>query len=356
MSQEDQDQGDEKPHEASAKRINDARERGQVAKSKELNAAIGLLGSALTMFGSQSLFLRGATQTARGAWGGLHVADAQSLSSFVDGALVLGLGLVLAVAVITAIASGMIQHGPLWATKALEPDLNKFNPVKGLKRILSPGQMLSTGAKAVALTLLIAGLVLWLAKTRWPRMISLAASSPGQIAQALWGQVALLLACCGGVMLIVGVLDLLHARHRQDKQLRMTHEEARREHKEQEGDPMFKARRRQRHMEMQQQQRMLDDVSSAQVVLNNPTHFSVALRYRPEEGAPMVVARGADEIARQIRERASEHGVVQIEDKPLARALYKHCRVGEPIPESFYRAIAKVLAEVYRQESARPRR
>lgn len=347
MSQEDDQDHDDKPHDPSPKRLEDARQRGQVAKSKELTAALGLLSAALMMYAAQPLFLRGASLTARSAWGGLHLAGKQGLASFIDGAIYGGVALVLFIAVTAAIMGPLMQHGPLWATKALEPDLNKLNPFKSIKKVFSPGQLLSNGGKALVLSLLIAGVVVWLATTRWSSQLNLAAQGPGQIAQGIWAQVALLLACCGGLMLFVGGMDLMYARHRMDKQLRMTHEEAKREHKEQEGDPLFKARRRQRHQELQQIQRMLEDVSTAQVVLNNPTHFSVALRYKPEEGAPVVVARGADEIARQIRERASHHQVIQIEDPPLARALYKHCRVGEPIPESFYRAVAKVLAEVF---------
>ena len=351
--QDDSHDQDDKPHEASPRRLEQARERGQVAKSKELHAAVSLLTAALLLWALRQPLWSGFIRTGQAAWGGLHGADPQRVGSAIDGMVFVGVLTLLAATVVSAIAGGLMQHGPLLAWKALEPDVNKLNPVKGLKRLMSVGQIASTSGKTLLLTLLIGGVVLWLAVTRWPRQVGMASQAPGQIAGAIWDQVAALMACCGAVMAVVGLFDLLYARHRQEKQLRMTHEEAKREHKEQEGDPLYKARRRQHHQALLEQRRMLEDVSTATVILNNPTHLSVALRYRPEEGVPVVVARGHDALAMQIRARAERHQITQIEDVPLARALYSSCRVGEPIPQNLYRAVALVLARVFAQPPKR---
>ena len=156
---------------------------------------------------------------------------------------------------------------------------------------------------------------------------------------------------CALVMVGIGALDFAWQRHSMSKKMRMSKDEVKREMKQSEGDPMLKGRRRAKHMELLGTNRMVQEVAQADVIINNPTHISVAIRYRPAEGAPRVIAKGADAIAMRMREVARENEVEMITNIPLARALHSSCEVGHYIPEEFFRTVAQVLAHVY---STRP--
>jgi len=349
MSEAEQD---EKTEEPTARQIEKFRERGEIAKSQELNSAAMLIGSALTLslFGSTAA---GPTmEIAKGVFSNLH--DYENTISTLDVYIV---GIVVELATLYApgfallmfmgLGVGLGQTKFLWTTKVFEFKPEKFDPVKGLKRLLfSADTVVNTLRNAVKVLLLgAAG-----AASVWyfaPDVRDLVSKGPWGTAETLAAIIVYPFIANAIIMILVGVGDYAWQLHRTHKRMKMTKEEVKREMKETEGDPLFKSRRRQKHMELLSVNEMVEAVGAATVVINNPTHFSVALRYADGDGAPTVIAKGADHIAFRIREKATERDVPMLTRPPLARALYKNVEVGKQIPEEFFQAVAEILAYVY---------
>ena len=243
---------------------------------------------------------------------------------------------------IVSVAATMAQGGFYLATKAVKPSLKKLDPIKGAKRIFGP-QALWEGAKMLIKCALVAVLVYYAVRAQMPLiggMVPMGAvlEIVNEHAMSLLRNVAL-------AGFLMGLADYAMQRRRVGKQTRMSKDEVKQEHKQQEGDPLVKSAIRGRQLAAARN-RMMADVPEADVVLVNPTHVAVALRYQPEKGAPVVVARGAGAIATRIREKATEAGVPLVQDVPLARALYTASEVGHPIPAELFAAVAHVLAFV----------
>ncbi|HEY1230771.1 MAG TPA: flagellar biosynthesis protein FlhB, partial [Ramlibacter sp.] len=251
------------------------------------------------------------------------------------------------VMVVAALVGPILLGGWLISTKSLAPDFNKLNPLAGIGRMFST-QSLAELVKALAKSLLIGG-VAWLvirrdidhamallaqpATAALPQMVSLVAHDCAIIVSAL---------------LLIALIDVPYQLWNHYRKLRMSKEDLRQEHKESEGDPHIKARIRSQQQQMARR-RMMAEVPKADIVVTNPTHFAVALKYDENAmGAPRVVAKGMDEVALRIREIAREHKVAVLEAPPLTRALYKNTRLGQEIPAGLYTAVAEVLAWVYR--------
>jgi flagellar biosynthetic protein FlhB len=243
-----------------------------------------------------------------------------------------------AVAILAAAAQGGLRP----ATKLFKPDFKRLNPFTGLKRLLGPRAWWE-GVKAL-LKVLALSLVMYLSLRDLVPALLAATSMPvqtllGTIGNAVVG--ILRATALAGLVLALG--DYAMARRRTNKQLRMSKQEVKEEHKRTEGDPHVKGQIRAKQFEMARM-RMMADVPKADVVLLNPTHVAVALRYDPARGAPRVIAKGAGLVAAKIREKATEHRIPMVHDVPLARALYKGCDIGQEIPPEFYGAVARVLA------------
>ncbi|WP_433079972.1 EscU/YscU/HrcU family type III secretion system export apparatus switch protein [Dactylosporangium sp. CA-052675] len=241
-----------------------------------------------------------------------------------------------------AILAAAAQGGLRPATKLFKPDFKRLNPVKGLKKTFG-GQAVWESAKSLAKVLVLGLVVYNTMKSLVPALLS-ATTVPLQTVIGLVASTVLhVVQIAAATGLVLAFADYFVARRRVNKQLKMSKEEVKEEHKKSEGDPHVKGQIRARQHQMARS-RMMADVSQADVVVVNPTHVAVALRYEPDKGAPKVVAKGAELLAAKIREVAEEHRVPLVQDVPLARALYAACEVGDEIPAELFGAVARVLA------------
>ncbi|HDR2560071.1 TPA: flagellar type III secretion system protein FlhB [Enterobacter ludwigii] len=341
----------EKTEDPTPHRKQKAREEGQVPRSRELTSLSMLLaGWGLLLVGGnylakqlQHLLHNGLT------FDRLLVSDPQHMLH--HAAALLGIAFLAILPFvgglfITALVTPSIIGGLNMSAKAIKFNLKKLNPLSGIKRLFS-GQMVSEMVKSILKVLLAGiggGLFLWLNKAKFINLIF------EPLGMALADISALLIGCM--LVIILSLIpmvafDVIYQLWSNFKKLRMSLKEIKDEFKNQEGDPQIKARVRQLQRQMAQQ-RMMTDVPTADVVVNNPTHYSVALMYQEGAmGAPMVVASGSGLIALRIRELAEENRVPMLEAPPLARALYRHCDPGTPVPAELYSAVAEVLAWVY---------
>lgn len=355
---------EQRTEQATPRRREEARERGQVALSSELVAALGLAGGvgALSMGGAR--FAHAVAGELERGLGLLSIAGTSELgvreSVVLLRALAVGIAgplcaVVLPVVALSALA-GYAQVGFRVAPKALEADPSKLDPLRGLQKILS-----ARGAARTALALLkivlisaAAGTVAWL---HVDEIAHMGTSELGPLLPALGVILLRTAAAALAVILMLAVLDALFQRLQHERDLRMTRAEVREEHRLTDGDPHVRARIRALQRELATR-RMMAEVPKATVVVTNPTHYAVALRYEREAegepaGAPRVVAKGVDSLAERIKDLALASGVACHEDVPLARALYSRVRVGQEIPAELYQAVAAVLATVYRMREAR---
>jgi flagellar biosynthetic protein FlhB len=341
----------ERTEAATPKRRDEARRRGQVARSIEVNTAVVLLGAwgLINLFGSsmagrllrfgQTLWEHGATQD----WSpeGVRQLLVQALwvSVLVGGPIALG-GMLLGV------AANLLQVGFLFTLEPLTPNFGRLNPLEGLKRIFSRRSLVE-----LVKSLLKMGLVGFVAYQtvrddlgRFPTLMQV--GLPGAV-RFMMDLISRLLLTVGILMLILAIADYLYQRFEYEVSLRMTKQELKEEFKNIEGNPEIRAKIRQKQRELARR-RMMADVPKADVVVTNPTHFAVALAYaQGEMGAPKVLAKGQGLVALRIREIAKEHGVPVVENKPLARELHKLVEIGQEIPFHLYQAVAELLAFVY---------
>jgi flagellar biosynthesis protein FlhB len=341
----------ERTEPASARRLDQAREKGNVPRSRELATFAVLLASVgviaflgLFMFQGLASVMRGALSFDRADLEGSAMLGRNLMDAGLEGVIIL-LPLAGAV-VVAAVASNLMVSGWIFSTQALTPNFSKLNPMKGLARMFSWHALVEL-FKALFKGALIAGVAGWMIWYQRDGILSLAAE-PLESAMTHFGQITVLtfLAAAGAYALIV-VMDVPFQLWDYQRQMRMTKEEVRQEQKEMEGDPQIKARIRSLQREAARR-RMMQEVPKADVVVTNPTHFAVALKY--EEGrmaAPLVVAKGTQLVAERIKELARENRVPVVEAPPLARALHRHAEVGDTIPGTLFSAVAQVLAYVY---------
>lgn len=352
--------GGEKIHEATPRRIQQARERGQVAMSSDLTIAVMLLVAGVAMFlagGRLVTALGEFLTTSMGLLATLAAVplEPRQVTQILGGAVQKLLPPLMLFLLPMAVAGYMLSYGQIGfqiSPKALEVKADKLDPIKGFSRIL--------GARAwmrFLLSLLkLIGISSVMLSVMWyqlPRLTELVGSDLGPTLKA--GITVIAMTAGGAVLtvLLISILDVFYQRFQHSKDLKMTHDELKREMKESDGNPEVKGRIRKLQREMSQA-RMMQDVPEATVVVTNPTHFAVALSYpygedgEPLLAAPKVLAKGADLVALRIREIAKENEIVIYEDKPLARALYAQCEVGDPIPAELFAAVVAVLQYVYR--------
>ncbi len=355
----EQDSAQEKTEEPSAKRLQEAREKGQVPRSQELNTVMVLLASAAAMF----VVGEGLIQS---------LADVMKLGMSFDrndlfdvGAMLNSLWkgveimawdlmLFLAVTVIAALSAPALIGGWNFSAQAMGIKPEKLSPLKGLKRIFGPQGLVELG-KALGKFLLVGffgTVILWGLRdqllTLGQQEVIPAMAELGYI--VLWG----FLAICASLILIV-LIDVPFQKWNHNRQLKMTKQEVKDEHKETDGSPEVKGRIRRMQIQLSQA-RMMQDVPKADVIITNPTHYAVALRYdQSKSGAPVMVAKGADLIAQQIRMVGQHHDVPQLSAPPLARAIFYNTEIGEEIPAGLYIAVAQVLAFVFQLRRYRNR-
>ncbi len=347
----------ERTEQATPKRRREAREKGQVAKSKEIPSLAVLLAGTLTLTFGSGFFYHNISELMRyylSNIGSVQVTQA-NMTNMALVALRYSATLLaplFTILVFVAFLSNYLQVGSLLAFEAIRPKFSKINPIEGFKRLFS-----AQAAMELAKSILKLMVVSWIAyvtiKGELNNLPSLLDSTPGQIQTYLFSVAGVLFKRTCMVMLILAVLDYLFQRWEFEKNLKMTKQEVKEEMKQTEGDPHVKARIRSIQREAAKK-RMMADVPKADVVITNPTRLAVALRYDSTEmDAPMVVAKGSGHVAERIKEIAKENGVPVIENKPLAQSLYKMVEIGRTIPEALYKAAAEVLAYVYKQKGRR---
>ena len=331
-----------------------AREEGQVARSQELSAAVVLLAGAGVLavagVGPLGAYL---TRLIGGAAASLStaplspVAAAHAAREAMTGLLLALLPFLLPLAAVVAVVN-LAQARGVVAAKPIQPDLSRVSPIKGLKRLFSLDSLFTLLKSLLKVTVL--ALVTWFVIARhWPELMSLVSTGASGIA-AVTRELALRLALITGLaFLVVAGIDYAWQVFQMERKLRMTRQEVVREHRETEGDPLLKSRILAFARSLSRK-RMLHQVPRADVVVTNPTHVAVALRYDvAAAAAPIVVAMGERKLAERIKEIARAAGVPLVENPPVARALLATSQVGKPIAPALYAAIAEILAFVYRQ-------
>ena len=341
----------EKTEAPSPQRLEKAREDGQVLQSRELATFVILMvgGTALWMMASglgQTLsnIVRGGLQFNPGIARDSSHAMAQLSNQFFEAAIALApfLGLMA----LATLASPLMLSGWLFSTKALAPKFDRMNPLSGIKRIFS-SQGLIELVKSLVKVGLLGVVAAWLIWSNLDAIFSLSLESPSLAIQHMGDLIGKVFLLASGAMIFIVAIDLPYQIWSHHNKLKMTKEELRQEAKESEGDPHLKAHIRAQQREVARR-RMMSEIPTADVVVTNPTHFAVALKYSEGKmGAPRVVAKGADAVAARIREIAAEHNVPLLEAPPLARALFRHTELGDEIPATLYAAVAEVLAYVF---------
>ena len=343
--------GQEKSEDPTDKKISDAREKGQVARSRELTTTVMMLSSAigLLMFGPMIVSIIGAVMTDNFVINRAHAFDTiYLLDAFFTASsqMLIALAPFLLLLVISAIAGSIVLSGWNFSVKALAVKPSKLNPMSGMKRIFGPQGLMELG-KALAKFFVITavGLVV-LYSTSNPVLglglepVKKAIAHSGEL--IFWGFLSV-----SASLILIAAVDVPFQLWNHKRQLKMTKQEVKNETKDTDGSPELKARIRQTQMAMATR-RMMESVPDADVIITNPTHFSVAIKYDQDNmRAPIVVAKGADQIAFEIRNVAKEHNVAIMSSPALARAVYFTTEIDDEIPEGLYLAVARVLAYVF---------
>ena len=341
----------EKTEDPTQKKLEDALKKGDVAKSQEVSTWFAMLGTGLVV-AIMAPSAAGALQEAlAGYLASSHQipVDSGGLRQLWQGTgLRIGaiLALPLLILLALALAGNMVQHQLIWSAERMKPKLSKISPLAGFKRLFS-SESLVNFAKGLVKICVVSGLmvaVLWPHRDEIDTMILRETGSILVITRELILQ---LIAAILAVMTVVAAADFLYQRHRWLEKQKMSQREIKEEYKQTEGDPLVKGKIRQLRME-RSRRRMMASVPDATVVVTNPTHYAVALKYEQGMQAPLCVAKGTDQVALKIREIARDSDVPVIENPPLARALYALIDIDQEVPEEQYRAVAEVIGFVYR--------
>ena len=340
----------EKTEEATPKKKRDARKEGQVVKSKEVGLVLTLITVILmiNLLGSEVGFrLSEIVKTYIGGAGTILVNE-DTLFSLQASITVSVLSLVLMVIVpvmIVGITANVLQTRFLFTTKPLEPKLSKLNPIQGFKRIFSM-KTIVTLVKDILIVIVVGYVLYSIISSSLEELIKLGFIPVDSILLYFQDLIVKIFTNIAVILVVVAILDYGFEFYKHNKDLKMSKQDIKDEMKQSEGDPMIKSKRRQIQREMAMN-RMMQDVPDATVVVTNPTHIAVALKYeKGQMSAPMLVAKGGDNVAVKIKEIAKEHDVPVIENKTLARLVFKEVEIGHEISSDMYQAVAEVLAMV----------
>ncbi len=344
-------QNQDKTEKATPKKLQDARQKGQVAQSREIPSVMVLLSALMIfyfgggwMFGKLSDIMISAFRQLFHPEFKIETAHGL-LGEFFSDIFVLLAPLMTAVA-IAGILANVIQTGFLITSEPLVPKMNKFNPISGIKRLFSLRSLVEV-VKAVLKVIIIGGMAYIMLRGEMDQIPALVQLGINDIL-AFMGKISLKLGfytCL--VLAVLAAVDFVFQQYQHARDMRMTKQEVKDEHKQREGDPQVRSRIRaiQRELAMQ---RMMAAVPEATVVITNPTHLAIALKFERSMQAPLLVAKGAGLIAERIKEIANQNDIPIIEQKPLARTLYKSVEIDQYIPAELYHAVAEILAYVYR--------
>lgn len=343
---------DDKTEEPTQRKLDQAREKGDIIYSAEVGAALSLIAATGIV-----AFMAGpiVSQIAHGFIGFLAMPDQLSpepgslLSIF--GKVLLKLlaifGLVAVALGVAGIAARYVQDRPTFTSQRLQPKLDKLNPMEGFKRVFGK-QAASAFLKSLAKLVLVGAVLAWVLWPHDAELENISLLDPAALLVFIQGKVVAMLMALASAAAVLAAVDYVFTRQSYMKRMKMSRREIKEEMRQQDGDPMVKAKLRQIRME-RSRRRMMAEVSKASVVITNPTHYAVALRYEQgETAAPVCLAMGVDAVALRIREIANEHNIPIVEDPPLARALFATAELDQPIPKEHYEAVAKVIGFVMR--------
>lgn len=346
---------DGKTEDPTPKKISDAKKKGQVPKSQDLSSAISftifafLLTVLLTYtFKNGFVFFKNFFSSNLNS---IHLENEMS-SLGLNGILYFSIlaGPALAIAFLSAFLGNLVQVGFMFVTESLKPSLDRLNPVSNLKNIFGKQAVVGLAKNLLKMGAIIYIIYISLEDAIYP-IFNL--SNVG-IEQTFFVIISLLQSIVIKVsifLVILGVADFFYQRYEHTNKLKMTKQEIIDEHKEMEGDPQIKAQRKQRHRDIISGN--MSDVQEAAVVITNPTHLAIAVRYDlDKDEVPIVLVKGADHMAKLIREEAEEYDVPMIQNIPIARSLYKSTEAGDPIPADMYQAVAEILALIYQLEES----
>ncbi len=345
-----------KTEDASPKRREDARKQGQIPFSTELVGAVVLLAGifALTSFGKalgETLLAVFRHDIPRAIHGDFTAADAQVLIARTTLVALTALAPLFGVLLAAGIAASVVQVGFQITPEKLEWKLDRLDPTKGFGRLVSVASLVK-GGLGILKVLAVAGVAYFVIDGRIGVILGLGRDTIGGAIVTAWALVTRLAIYLSVAAVLIALIDYLYQRRRFETQLRMTKQEVKEELKEQDGNPEVKGRMRQMARE-RARRKMLTEVPKATVVITNPTHYAVALRYdTARDAAPVLVAKGAGAFAKRMLQVARENGVPVLERPPLARALFKSVREGQTIPAVLFRAVAELIALVYRLRGA----
>lgn len=342
-----------KTEKASPKKREDARKEGQVAKSNELNTAAILLAFFGIMSGVGGMYLQKIS--------GLLISVFNDIPSVLkegtkNELLKIGISATKEMILLSIpLFGGLFMTGLLISTvqvgfkptgKAIAPKFSKMNPLKGIKRMFSKDVIVELLKSFIKLVILVSVLISVLEKELYV-FFNFYDFSTSQILANISSLVVKMGFNVGGAFLLIAAFDYAYQKFKFEDSIKMSKQDLKEEYKQMEGDPQIKGKIKQRQREMSMK-RMMQDIPQADVIITNPTHFAVAIKYDKDNGkAPMVLAKGVDFLAQQIKAKGTEHGIELVENVPLARALYYTCEVGHEISPELYSAVAEVLAYVY---------
>lgn len=344
---------DDRTEKATPKKRDEARRKGQVAKSQDLNGAVVLLASLFAMSllgpriaGAMATSMREGLTSISRPQEMLSGAGLGQLFSSMMHTLLLGVGPIAGVCMAAGVVVNLGQVGIKPSTHALIPDPKRLNPVAGFKNIFGP-KMFFEGGKSLAKVGVVGAIVAMAVVPKLTQLSALVGTNPAALGAMIASMVFSIAQRAAIAYLAIGLVDYGYQRWQNEKSMRMTKENVKEEMKQHSLPAEVKGALRRRQLQAARA-RMMAAVPTADVVVVNPTHFAVALKYDGTRPAPEVVAKGQDLVALQIRKLAEEHGVPIVEDKPLARSLHKAAEIGQLVPEDLYQAVAQVLAYVYR--------
>lgn len=350
-------EGGEKTEPATAKKLRDARNEGQVSKSQELNHALSLVALFVIMkvsisfigerlMGSFALIYNKIPELIDESAGGMSVFVASTLIRNVMVTILISMAPFLAAGFVIAVLSNILQIKWKVTTKPMKPKFSKINPLSGFKRIFSKDSLFELLKSIVKIIVII--YVAYTSIKDHQNELFLLYDIPLLQVVLLVGTIVIDTGLkIALVYIFIGLIDFVYQKHKFKEDMKMTKQEVKDEFKNQEGDPQIKGKQRQRMREASMR-RMMQQLPQADVVITNPTHYAVAIKYDPDKyDAPYVIAKGEDHLAQRIKEVAKENDIEIVENKPLARMLYANVEIGGLIPPELYQAVAEVLAFVY---------
>lgn len=354
MSDGEQADDAQKTEDPTPKKLEESRKKGQVALSREMNHWVILLAGTLLVATAAGwilsdfrVFMKTYIEQAHampGAPGGISSILSNAVWESLMILMIPLIGLMAAAA-----AGPLLQIGPLFATESIKPSIDKISPIKGFQRLFSLRSLVEFAKGVVKLSMVgLVGLLIVL--PFFSGIEHLVGLPLPFVLDELWTLVIQVMIGVLIVMLVIAVLDIAYQRMEHTKKMRMTKQEVKDEYRQSEGDPHVRARLRQLRVE-RARQRMMQNVPEADVVITNPTHFAVALKYEPAVmDAPKCIAKGQDDVALRIREVAKEHDITVYENPPLARTLFDTVEIDESIPPEQYQAVAEVISFVFKQK------